>query len=318
MAAVSTRGVRRTLTPWSLLDEALWFAQRGYIALVVVRQGFGRSGGLMAGGGCQGGRNGFAAAGEASADDLQVAIRFMAKRSDVNSNQIISVGVSTGGFAVVALSANPPKGLQAVINFSGGEGADGRGNNCNLEGVVNAFRSFGKRARISTLWLYAENDHWFEPAVAERFESSYKAGGGQVDLHIVPESGADSQTLFRQIDQWSDIVDRYLRDLSLMPLAVPIPLPDVQDIPFPDGLDKSGQGAFRHYLQSGPFKAFAMDGTNHWGWASGSFSQVLADNAAVSRCRKADPRPRSTDLLPAGERCMVVQRTGDVPKGTSN
>src|SRR5271168_1420480 len=42
------------VTPWAQLNQALWFARRGYVVLVVVRQGYGRSGGEEDGrhGGC--------------------------------------------------------------------------------------------------------------------------------------------------------------------------------------------------------------------------------------------------------------------------
>jgi hypothetical protein len=36
---------RMHVTPWSQLGQAMWFARRGYVAIVVVRKGYGRSGG---------------------------------------------------------------------------------------------------------------------------------------------------------------------------------------------------------------------------------------------------------------------------------
>src|ERR1700761_119479 len=40
---------RSRVTPWSQLNQALWFARRGFVAIVVVRSGYGRSGGQMDG-----------------------------------------------------------------------------------------------------------------------------------------------------------------------------------------------------------------------------------------------------------------------------
>src|SRR5271154_2790959 len=34
---------RATVTPWIFLPQAIWFARRGYVVLVVVRKGYGRS-----------------------------------------------------------------------------------------------------------------------------------------------------------------------------------------------------------------------------------------------------------------------------------
>ncbi len=36
---------RNNVTPWQLLPQARWFARRGFVALVVVRRGYGSSGG---------------------------------------------------------------------------------------------------------------------------------------------------------------------------------------------------------------------------------------------------------------------------------
>ena len=46
---------RATVTPWAFLPQAMWFARRGYVVLVVVRKGYGRSTGDQDGkyGGCQ-------------------------------------------------------------------------------------------------------------------------------------------------------------------------------------------------------------------------------------------------------------------------
>src|ERR1700691_5151663 len=56
-------------TPWPPLGQALGFARRGFVAIVVVRRGYGRSGGQMDSqlGNCHSTRGGsFEAAGEAS------------------------------------------------------------------------------------------------------------------------------------------------------------------------------------------------------------------------------------------------------------
>ena len=46
---------RATVTPGVFLPQAIWFARRGYVVLVVVRKGYGRSSGEQDGkhGGCQ-------------------------------------------------------------------------------------------------------------------------------------------------------------------------------------------------------------------------------------------------------------------------
>ena len=41
----STPAERRKVTPWAQLSQAIWFARRGYVALVIIRRGYGTSGG---------------------------------------------------------------------------------------------------------------------------------------------------------------------------------------------------------------------------------------------------------------------------------
>jgi dienelactone hydrolase len=156
---------RATVTPWLFLPQAIWFARRGYVVLVVVRKGYGRSTGDQDGkfGGCQtGGRGSFVEAGEDSAEDLRAAAKYAGEKlPEVDVGTVVSAGVSTGGFAQVALTADPPPGLKVAISFAGGRGGDGKEHNCDLGGVVSAFQHFGKKSRIPMLWIYSENDHWF-------------------------------------------------------------------------------------------------------------------------------------------------------------
>ena len=155
--------VRAHVSPWTYIPQARWFAERGYVSLIIVRRGYGSSGGVLDGshGGCN--ANGsFEETGEASADDLRNAAKYAQQNMpEVDATSVISAGVSTGGFAQVALTANPPPGLKVAISFAGGRGGYGNGTLCNESGFEAAVHAFGKRSRIPMLWIYAENDKWF-------------------------------------------------------------------------------------------------------------------------------------------------------------
>ena len=60
-------------------------------------------------------------------------------RPDIDATRIISVGQSAGGFATVALTADPPAGLVAAISFAGGRGSPRDGEVCADERLVAAF-----------------------------------------------------------------------------------------------------------------------------------------------------------------------------------
>ena len=85
---------RQTVTPWTQLGHALWFARRGYVAIVIVRKGYGRSGGQQDGrhGGCKPGGT-FTEAGEESAEDLRDVAKWAAQLPEVDTGTIVSAGV---------------------------------------------------------------------------------------------------------------------------------------------------------------------------------------------------------------------------------
>ncbi len=297
---------RRRVTPWSQMGQAMWFARRGYVVFVVTRSGYGRSGGERDtnGGGC--GRNGsFERAGEASATDLRAVMRYAAELPEVDGATVVSAGVSTGGFAQVALAADPPKGLKAVINFAGGRGGDGHEHNCDLSGLVGSFGAFGRGARkhgaLPTLWIYAENDHWFTPAMARQFEAAYTKNGGVEQFVLAPPNGDDGHHLYAHVSAWSETVEVFLKTQNLLPLnGVVLPAPEPPNVPPPSGLGNKGQEAWKRFLLDAPFRAFATNGQQAYGFAEGEFDQAAADAEAAERCKKA---------AGATANCAVVART---------
>jgi dienelactone hydrolase len=285
---------RMHVTPWAQLGQALWFARRGYVAFVVVRKGYGRSGGERDGskGGCRARSGSFEEAGEASAEDLKAVIRFAQKLPEVEGDTVVSAGVSTGGFAQAALVADPPKELKAAISFAGGRGGDGHEHNCDVDGVIGAFGAFGKGARkhgtVPMLWIYSENDHWFPPAMARKFEAAYVKGGGVEQFVLAPPDGEDGHHLYGHPSAWSATVEEFLRAHNLLPLGdVVLPGPEPANVPAPTGLTDKGLDAWRRYLLGGPFKAFAVNGHGEWGSAQAAFDQSIADTEAMDRCKKA-------------------------------
>ncbi len=128
--------------------QAIEFVRRGWTAAVVMRRGFGDSGvGFAEGiGTCS--EPDYSRAGRAAAADLKAAIAFLATRPDVDASRIISVGASAGGFATVALSADPPQGLLAGVSFAGGRGSDKPDEVCREDKLISAFDEFGMRSRL--------------------------------------------------------------------------------------------------------------------------------------------------------------------------
>jgi dienelactone hydrolase len=301
--------VRAHITPWGQYAQAEWFARRGYVAIVVARRGYGRSGGQQdsTNGGC-GFKGSFEQAGEASAEDLRAVMAFAQSLPEVDGSTMLSVGVSTGGFAQVALSADPPKGLKAAISFAGGRGGDGHEHNCNLSGVIEAFREFGKGAHqhgdLPMLWIYSENDHWFTPAMAQQFDAAYKKGGGTNQFVMAPPDGEDGHHLYTHVAAWSDTVFTFLKAQNLLPLGdAVLPAPEPPDLPMPAALGDKDKEMWRRFLLAPPYKALAVNERSELSLFAAGFDQSLADSGALDRCKKA----------PGGSKhCSIVARTPGV------
>jgi dienelactone hydrolase len=291
---------RLQVTPWAQLSQAIWFARRGYVALVIVRRGYGNSGGKQdsSENGCHGGS--FEDAGEDAADDLRNAVIYAEKNlPEVDTSTIISAGVSTGGFTQVALAAKPPAGLKAALDFAGGRGGNGKGDLCNESGLLSAYKSFGKHVRTPMLWIYAENDKWFPPPFARKFEAAFQSGGGTEEFILAPPDGEDGHGLYSHAAVWGPTVDTFLRAHQLLAVDPPLPAPTAPPIDPPAGLRERGQDAFKSFLILGPHKAFAINSAGVYGYAVGWFTQQLADQHALDNCNKN---------VHGGPPCTIVAR----------
>ncbi|MGE3646362.1 MAG: dienelactone hydrolase family protein [Beijerinckiaceae bacterium] len=186
------------------------FARRGYLTITVMRRGFGKSDGPSpALSGCA--APSLIPAFDAAADDIAAAIAEIAKRPDADASRIVAIGVSAGGGAVTAWAARNPPGLKAVVNISGGLHFTG----CNKQPqLVEAFASYGKRSKVSSLWLYSENDSLFPPALVNRMQEAYLASGGDVKLLRLGKLKTDGHRLFSTLEGrrlWLGHVDAFLR-----------------------------------------------------------------------------------------------------------
>lgn len=213
---------RQTMRAASLYPQAREFARRGWTAVILMRRGFGTSGGAFAENnqGCTQNPR-YYRASEAAVSDIRAAIEYMSTRPEVDGTRILSVGHSVGGLATVALTADPPPGLAAGISFAGGAGSPGRERVCNEGELVATFQAFGERSRVPMLWIYAKNDHFFSHDAATDFYDAFTTGGGSAQFVSVGPFGAEGHYLFSTpagIRIWTPIVDGFLEAHDLTPV----------------------------------------------------------------------------------------------------
>jgi dienelactone hydrolase len=183
------------------------FAARGYMAVVVMRRGYGLSDGDVnrSGGNC-----GEPVPGrfmQRDADDLEAALKVIATRPEADMSRVIGIGQSLGGADMLALSARPSVRLSAVISVSGGIYHYDKGDTprpfhaydkCPAfrAALVSAFGSYGEKARMPHLWAYEENDPWFRPDLVEDMQKAWKKGGGDVRAEILSAGLINGHELF--------------------------------------------------------------------------------------------------------------------------
>jgi dienelactone hydrolase len=161
-------------------------------------------------------------AGLQGAADIQATLDFMRAQPYVAPDRTIVVGQSAGGWATVALSSSNPAGVAGMISFAGGRGghqklAGGGVGNCAPRSLVDAAAKYGATARVPMLWIYAENDSFFEPSLAKRMVEAYDGAGGKATYRLVGAFGRDGHSLAGSSNGssvWSPLVDSFLAALK--------------------------------------------------------------------------------------------------------
>ena len=199
-----------------------WFLARGYVVALPLRRGYGETGGAWAEayGRCE--TPDYYSAGLQSAADVQATIDFMRTQPYVAPDRTLVVGQSAGGWATVALSSRNPPGVPGMINFAGGRGGHqklpgGGIGNCTPDALVQAAARYGATARVPLLWIYAENDSFFEPALARRMAAAYDAAGGKATYRPVGAFGRDGHSLAGSDSGapiWQPLVQSFLATLK--------------------------------------------------------------------------------------------------------
>ncbi len=282
-------------------SAARYFVRKGFAVAAPLRLGYGE---LAALGDPEDsvscGNPRYATAIGAAAQQIIDVARYMAAQPDIDAQRIVLVGVSVGGISTIAATATHMPGQVAAINFAGGHGGSPDrhpGEPCQ----PNALRSlYGDWAAANakagpatpTLWIYAENDHYFSPQYARRWAEAYREAGGAVDLQVVAPHGEDGHKLFGAGNEvWQPLADEFLKQQGfdqpgrLQPPAALGPLPDTLPDTLSDSLPAAKpaqQEGYKKFLALKLPRALALSDDGHWGDASGDDRL----SKALARCQR--------------------------------
>lgn len=194
-----------------------WFVERGYVVVLPQRRGHGATGGPLAEsiGNCVDPDH--YRSGLAAAEDIEGATAYMSAQPFVAPGETVVAGISSGGWAALALASRNPGNVRAVINVAGGRGGRPFGRQadavCGEQRLIEAVRTFGQTAHVPTLWLYADNDSYFRPDLARAMASAWRDAGGAAELHVFPPYGSDGHNIVDDRagwDIWGTAVGHFL------------------------------------------------------------------------------------------------------------
>lgn len=149
----------------------------------------------------------------------QAALDWVKTQPWARPSGIVLAGQSMGGFTSAAVAATRPEGVAGYINFAGGSGGNPErspGRMCHPEALQAMFAEWGKRTRMPSLWIYAENDQYWGPEAPVAWHAAFSAGGSPTRLvHAPPVPDGDGHGLSRHAARyWSGWLDEFLATIG--------------------------------------------------------------------------------------------------------
>ncbi len=260
--AMITHGVARNahenaaLTTNVFRSQAIDMALRGYLAVGVIRRGFGQSSQFSPPpSGCASSRPGFLPTFQNAAAEIDAAKRVVVQRPDADPAKIVGIGVSVGGGTMLAWAAMKPEGLVAIVNVSGGSGSQATNSHCDEPALVSAFGTFGATATVPTIWFYAANDGFFFPSLVDRMHAAYTARGGKAERHAFGAIGTEGHFIWSLNDGrqlWLPLMDKFL-------VANGLPTFDAEPLrQAAANLNADAQSALQRYIDAPSSKVFMV------------------------------------------------------------
>ena len=275
---------------------ARFFIRKGFAVAVPQRLGYGVS--ASAGDpedemSCSNPR--YQPAGDAAAVQVLAVVAHMRKEADIDPSRLVIMGQSLGGFTTVATAATKPDGLVAAINIAGGSGGNPvtrPGNPCKAYLLEYTFAAWGKTATAPMLWMYSENDKFFNPKNSRAWFDAFTKAGAKAEFKLMPPFGDDGHALLvRANDLWQPVVDEFLARHGFT-------TPGVMSKPAVTGLGKALDAAavplisaklrdeaYPKYLAAKSPKALALGSGGRLGYASGDDAMSNALGICQRRTR---------------------------------
>ena len=197
-------------------EAARWFLGRGYVVVFPLRRGYGATGGAWAEGAGSCNHADYVKAGVETARDINATVDYATALPFVRPRGVIVVGQSAGGWGAIAYDSLPHPMVSAFVVMAGGRGGHVDNlpdHNCHSDFLAEAAGHFGATASTPMLWVYAANDSYFGPPIAEALHTAFTATGGKAEFIQPGPFDGDGHRLFfgrGGAAIWGPMVESYL------------------------------------------------------------------------------------------------------------
>lgn len=134
-----------------------------------------------------------------AAKDYQAAVEFWRGVGYVDPDRVVIMGISQGGWAVLAGATVPMDGVLGVVNLSGGTNYALMGSGAVTPAVedhwVAGCTALGPDALVPSFWIHSENDLSISGPTVRRMFEAYNGAGGLGFLLMLPPFGTNGHTV---------------------------------------------------------------------------------------------------------------------------
>lgn len=195
------------------------FLARGEAVLAPLRRGYGGDAGPWVEGFGPCGFPDYLRAARETARDIRAAVALARTLPGVSPEGVVLVGQSAGGWGMLALAADPPPGVSAVIAVAPGRGGRQNGrpdNNCRPDLLAEAAGRLAGEAgpgALPLLWLHTPNDSFFGPGLVAAMVAAHAGAGGRATVVQLPAFGQDGHDMFYSragAPAWAPTIDGWI------------------------------------------------------------------------------------------------------------
>ncbi|KXF81827.1 alpha/beta hydrolase family protein [Enterovibrio coralii] len=146
-------------------------------------------------------------------DDIHASVEAISTMPFVDKDRLVISGVSRGGILSTAYAGIYPDDVKGVINFVGGWISDWCSTADDINGAL--FRDGGK-AKVSSIWLYGENDSFYSMAHSRNNFDTYVSAGGDGEFHTIElDDEINGHFVNMYSNTWTKLVDEYLKQIDV-------------------------------------------------------------------------------------------------------